>query len=318
LGKSELVPDMSLNTNRSKENFLFIVGAHKTATSTLVGMLNCHPDIFILYETELNQSLINRHGSRFLKQYPDARYLFRHSEDFHALYSQFQIFLEQKGYFYQYIGSKLPGLDHHFLEKLDEYRVIFNIRDIRTWLCKNTIVKKYETEYDVVPAAIDYCSVFLKSFRLPRVFHLRMEDLICNDQKVIAEMEIFLQINLQSHLKDWWEKIEIKDSKDPKASNQWWDTHGSSRVRPEKEDTQAEIASHPFWEELLPIFEKYYHSKEPISVSSIEKDLNLLSQLTRFSPLPLNKAYSSFQSAQFGENKKAKGLKRKIEKLFKR
>ena len=58
---------MSINRNGGKENLLFIVGAHKTATSTLVGMLNCHPDIFILYETALNQSLISRHGRRFLK-----------------------------------------------------------------------------------------------------------------------------------------------------------------------------------------------------------------------------------------------------------
>ncbi len=310
---------MSLKNIGGKENILFIVGAHKTATSTIVGMLNCHPDIFILYETELNQSLINRHGSRFLKQYPDARYLFRHSENLDSLYSQLQKFLEQKGYFYRYIGSKLPGLDPQFLETLNEYSVIFNIRDIRTWLCKNTIVKKYETEHDVVPAAIDYCSIFLQSFRLPRVFHHRMEDLIQNDQKVISEMGDFLQVDLQCHLKDWWEKIEIKDKKDPKASNQWWDTHGSSKVRPEKEDTQAEIASHPFWEELLPIFEKYYHSKEePVSISSIEKDLSLLSQLTRFSPLPLNEAYSRFESVKFGQRRKAEGLIGKIEKFLKR
>jgi hypothetical protein len=310
---------MSIYPNGGKENILFIVGAHKTATSTLVGMLNCHPDLFILYETELNQSLIGRHGSRFLKQYPDARYLFRHSDNLDSLYFQLQKFLEKKGYFYRYVGSKLPGLDPQFLETLKEYSVIFNIRDIRTWLCKNSVVKKYETEHDVVPAAIDYCSIFLKSFRLPRVFHYRMEDFIKNDQKVIAELGVFLQIDLQSHLKDWWKNIEIKDKNDPKASNKWWGMHGSAKVQPEKEDTQAEIASHPFWNELLPIFEKYYHAKEePISVSCIEEDLKLLSQLTRFSPLPLDKAFRSFQSENFGKNSMIEVFKWKLEKFFQR
>jgi hypothetical protein len=310
---------MTVNSPEGNENILFIIGAHKTATSTLVGMLNCHPDIFILYETELNQSLINRHGNRFLTQYPDARYLFRHTESLHTLYPQLQEFLEKKGYVYKYIGSKLPGLDPHFLNEVRECRVIFTVRDIRTWLCKNTIAMKYITEHDVVPAAIDYCSIFLRSFTLPRVFHLRMEDLIHDDQKVVGEMGGFLQMDLQGYLTNWWDKIENQDRNDPKASNQWWETHGSSKVRPDREDTQAEIASHPFWEELLPIFEKYYHSKEePVSLSSIEKDLSLLSQLTRFSPLPLNEAYTRFESAKFGQNKKAEGLIRKIKKFLKR
>ncbi len=75
---------------------IFIIGAHKTATSTLVGMLSCHPEIFLLYENELYQPHISRHGKRFLAQYPDARFLFRSSEDLQALYSQLREFLRGK------------------------------------------------------------------------------------------------------------------------------------------------------------------------------------------------------------------------------
>ena len=121
---------------------IFIIGAHKTATSTLVGMLNCHPEIFLLYETELYQPHISRHAKRFLAQYPDARFLFRSSEDLHALYSQLQEFLKSKGYPYKYVGDKLPGLNANFHVSLNAFKVIFSVRDIRTWLGKDVSGQK--------------------------------------------------------------------------------------------------------------------------------------------------------------------------------
>ena len=192
-------------------NILFIAGAHKTATSTLVGMLNCHPDIFILYETALYEPHITRHGKRFLAQYPDARYLFRSSEDISYLYSQLREFLAAKGYRYKYVGDKLPGLDPEFLGTLGAFKVIFTVRDVRTWLCKNLVVRKYVTEHDIVPSAIDYCACFLNSFKLSHAFHVRMEDLIANNGTLIQGMGQFLELDLHDHLKTWWDKIEITD-----------------------------------------------------------------------------------------------------------
>ena len=47
------------------KNLLIIAGAHKTGTSNIVGMLNCHPNIFILYETFLNRGLPTFYANRF-------------------------------------------------------------------------------------------------------------------------------------------------------------------------------------------------------------------------------------------------------------
>jgi hypothetical protein len=296
-------------------NTLFVVGAHKTATSTLVGMLNCHPDIFILYETELYQPHITRHGKRFLTQYPDARFLFRSSEDPSFLYSQLRCFLGAKGYQYNYVGDKLPGLDATLLGTLSTFKVIFTVRDIRTWLCKNSIVRKYITEHDVVPPAIDYCTCFLSSFKLPDVFHVRMEDLIASNEKLIEEMGGFLRLDLDGYLQTWWDKIEITDKNDPKASNQWWESHHSSLLSPRKGDTVAQVSNHPFLEKLLPIFDKYYEGVgTKFDKSEIDEDVEQLRRLKDFSPVPVEDAFCFVESHSISEVQRNMGVKKKLKK----
>ncbi len=44
------------------EKIVFITGAHKTGTSPIVGILNCHPKIFILYETILHRGLPGKYA----------------------------------------------------------------------------------------------------------------------------------------------------------------------------------------------------------------------------------------------------------------
>lgn len=297
------------------KNILFIAGAHKTATSTLVGMLNCHPEIFILYETGLYEPHITRHGKRFLAQYPDARFLFRSSEDRNFLYSQLREFLGTKGYQYKYVGDKLPGLDPKRLGTLDAFKVIFTIRDIRTWLCKSSVVRKYITEHDVVPSAIDYCVFFLNSFKLSHVFHVRMEDVIANNENLIEDMGRFLQLNLHDHLETWWDKVEITDKNDPKASDQWWESHHSSLLSPRKGDTVAQVSTHPFLEKLMPIFNKYYNGVgHEFDVSEIKQDIDQLCQLKRFSPVPVNEAFSFVESHSISEVRRNMGVKKKLKR----
>ena len=296
---------------------LFVAGAHKTATSTLVGMLNCHPDIFILYETALYEPHVTRHGKRFLAQYPDARFLFRGSEDLSFLYSQFREFLAAKGYRYKYVGDKLPGLDPKFLGTLDAFKVIFTVRDIRTWLCKDSVVRKYITGHDVVPPAIDYCACFLNSFKLSHVFHVRMEDLIANNESLIQEMGSFLQLDLHGNLQTWWDKIEITDKNDPKASNQWWESHHSSLLSPRKGDTVAHVSDHPFLEKLLPIFDKYYGGVgQEFDASEVDEDIGKLRQLREFSPLPVEEAFRFVDSHSISEVRRSMGKKKKMRKGF--
>lgn len=280
-------------TNNNDQKKLFILGAYKTATCTLMGMLNCHPEILILCETQLNKGEIWKYARDFLDKYPDARYLFRFSENFDRLYSELGNYFRNKGYAYKYVGDKLPYLDINILRECEGNKIIYNIRDIRSWLVKDSIVWLFLTGNDLVPAAIDYSVCFLESFLLPDVFHCRMEDLINENSVIIAKLADFLSIDLNPHLDNWWNKIEIKDDDNPKSAQKWWLKHPSSNQKPAKIDTTVELKPHKFWDILLPIFDKYYLSNgnDNFTHEEITTDINTLKSLTMFSPLLPNSAY---------------------------
>lgn len=296
---------------------IFIIGAHKTATSTLVGMLNCHPEIFLLYENELYQPHISRHGKRFLSQYPDARFLFRSFEDLQALYSQLREFLRGKGYSYKYVGDKLPGLNADFHVSLNAFKVIFSVRDIRTWLGKDLVIRKYGMKQDVIPAAIDYAICFLENFKLSHVFHVRMENLISQNEVLLKEMGEFLSLDFNQHIQNWWKKIPITDKNNPKASDPWWETHDSSLRQPQENDTVTQISPHPFWEQLLPVFDKYYQNLRGFSPSEIDQDITTLLHLKEYSPLSPQQAFTHRESHSVSQSEREKSTKNIIRKALK-
>jgi len=106
------------------QSILFIASAGQTASSTLLGMLNCHPDIFRFYEADLYKSLPSKYAKRFLETYPDARYFMGYYDDIGAPYKLAKDFLSRKGYEFKIVGDKIDGLDYNF-DKLKKYKVIF-------------------------------------------------------------------------------------------------------------------------------------------------------------------------------------------------
>lgn len=75
---------------------LFIIGPPNSGTSSMVGMLNCHPDIFILYESDISRSLVGPYSNMLLNKYTDARYLFGYNENLNSSYYNFYLFFKQK------------------------------------------------------------------------------------------------------------------------------------------------------------------------------------------------------------------------------
>ncbi len=163
---------------RIENMFLFITGAQKTATSRVAMILNCYQNIFIAYEWNLTNSLVSSHGQKFLSNYPEALFLFREYESPLSLYSKLHKFFQDRGFKFSVIGEKLPGISNKLLDDISGFKVIYTVRDIKTWLCKDDIQEYYLTHYDTVPAAIDYSIQFLRSFLLKNILHLRMEDII--------------------------------------------------------------------------------------------------------------------------------------------
>ena len=256
-------------------------------------------------------------GKRFLAQYPDARFLFRSSEDLQVLYSQLREFLRGKGYPYKYVGDKLPGLNANFHVSLNAFNVIFSVRDIRTWLGKDLVVRKYVMKQDVIPAAIDYSICFLKSFKLPQVFHVRMEDLISQNEILLKEMGEFLSLDFSQHIQNWWKKIPMTDKNNPKASDPWWETHDSSLRQPQENDTVTQISPHPFWEQLLPVFDKYYQNlRGGFSPSEIDEDITTILHLKKYSPLSPQQAFMHRESRSISQGEREKGIKNIIKKVL--
>lgn len=310
-----------------KEFLLFIIGPHKTGTSTLVRILNQHPNILILYETFLFYSTPRKYGKRFLGKYPNSRFLFRNSFDIEQLYNELRTFLNKKGFNFKIVGDKYPTIDGRVLELLKTKKIVLTIRDIKTWLCKDKIIRNYIHKEDIVPVAIDYSVFFLKSFLLKNIYRVRLEDLIFNTNEIIDNIGNFLQIPLKNYSRNWWNNTKQFNKENPKYFLKWQETHYSSSIEPKREDTVAKINQIPFWKKLLPIFYKYYNNiNNKFEIPEIKRDIEIIRNLIKFSPLPMGKAYKMHKSSSFKEKKKIKGiignflilLLKKIEKIIKK
>jgi len=281
----------------SDEQIIFVIGAAKTGTTTLTLMLNAHPDIFILYESSVGMgSHLDKYTRRFLGVYPDARSFFYYGVTPNIFYPKLKRFLAKKGHPFKILGSDAPhfAINAKPLEILAPYKVIFVIRDIRTWLAKDANIIQYFTDNDIALPAIDYTISFLKSFLLPHTLKIRMNDIICQNNSVIDSLASFLGIPMRAHLDNWWKVSFPKDN--PKLAQNWIQNHPSANFGPlGTKDTKVELASHPFWDKLLPIFDKYFKNPNgKISEKTVLADIEKIKSLKSFFPLKLNEAYLDY------------------------
>lgn len=282
---------------------LFIQGVHKTGTSTLVGMLNCHPQILMLYEIGMEQSMISRGGNELLANLSEARQFFRNCSDIGTPCKNFAAYLNKHmlDKNYRYIGDKIISFD---TTKTQRYKTIYALRDVRTWLCKKQIVRYYRTDLDIVPVAIDYLRHIIGTYRHPNCLRIRLEDLIYRNHEVLSSLSSFLGLNLVVHANEWWLKLGQYSNEDPKGWIEWFNRpgHASSKVKPNKMDTEVEIRSNPFWDDFLPIFDKYYNEDIAVNYTTDERnnDLGRLEGLMGYSPLPLNECYSYVFTQKLG------------------
>lgn len=286
---------------------LFVQGPQKTATSTLTGILNCHPEIFVLFETYLGQATITKYGNQVLGRYPEARPFFRSDRDYAELALNFFKYLQEvePHHNYKWVGTKINELDPSFTQQRKSYKIIFTKRDLRTWLVKESIIKRYRTDLDVVIPTIEYLRYIIKSLTYTHAFHFWLEDLIEDKAQVIRDLSDYLNIELQSDVKEWWNQIGNREENDPKSVFKLDHIHHSSRVEPKKLDTTYELKDCEFWNEVNSIFETYYRVNENIPPSSteIEKDLKWIDKLEKFAPLPFREVYQKVKSVRIGYKK---------------
>ena len=297
----------------NETRILFIQGVHKTGTSTLVGILNCHPEIFMLYETDMAKLRIGKHGNELLEGYPKARRFFYNTVDIGAPYKEFLSYLYQlhpNKKKYRYFGNKIISFDPEITNRSrsNQYKTIYTMRDIRSWLCKEAIVRFYRTDLDIVPVAIEYLRFIIGTYKHPDCLRIKLEDMIERNEEVLSALSSFLDLDIKTFADQWWSKMGVYSDDDPKRLIPWYSggSHSSSRVKPEKLDTSYKLSSNPFWEEFLPLFDKYYYRGNLIDSDEGEIDRSDCAQLQdfiiRYSPLPLGKCYREIFTQTLSSN----------------
>lgn len=284
---------------------LFIQGPEKTATSTMTGILNCHPNIFILFENYLAQSKITKYGNKLFERYPEARQFFREEEDHGKPVTDFFEYLKRSEpeYSFDLVGTKINSLDPFLTQKVKNHKVIFMFRDIRSWLVKESVIKYYRTDLDVVMPTKAYLRYVIKTAFYEHALRIRTEDLILSNEKILTVLSKYLKMDLKPHVDKWWKKIGKRELENPKSVfNKIGKVHPSSLKKPKKLDTVVELSSHPFWENVCHIFDNYSNTSEEFhfAESQLLTDLALLDELDKYAPLPFTECYKNVESKRFG------------------
>lgn len=291
-----------------RKDLLFIQGPEKTATSTLNGILNAHPDITNLFEVYMNQSYITKYSSQLLDVYPGARKYFIENDDFGTSYLNFFNWLKEKENIdYKYVGAKVNSLDPDFIHPSHNYKTIFTVRDIRSWLLKQSVIQRYRTDLDIVVPSIKYLKYLVAIQLKENSIMLRMEDIVLKQEEVFNKLSEFLKINFDGCSENWWESFGKSDFDRNKNVFKLDHVHHSSHMKPESLDTDYKLSEHRFWDDIEPIFNKYYHPNNDLSKPEINSDLKGLDKLKLYSSLKINDCYEYYLSKRLG-NKKAEDL----------
>ena len=300
LGVLFLVSVATIEHSRRNDNLLFIIGAPKTASTSLCGLVNCHPDVFVMCEVYLNNKKLSRWGQRLLRTHPDMQAFFSQSLPDHLeAYRRAQSHLAKAGFAKLIFGDKFVGIESGYRSDFGDTRIIFSVRHLPEWLAKDSVRAEYAFDHDIVPHAVQYTKHFLESFLLERVLHVRLEDFLRDNKQTVASVWKFLHIAKPVGGDTWWQSIGKYPAGDPKNALNWWRGHASSAVAPQGNDTRVELADQPFWKEILPIFDKYYNAcknHKRFAASEVLHDIAQLELLPKSFNVPLEAAYLNFHS----------------------
>ncbi len=285
---------------------LCVLGYPKTASSNLVGILNCHPDIFMLYETNLRSSAMSRYAGQLVDAWPETRGLVYAEQPIAVPYAKLGDMLREKyGRDYRYVGDKFAGEPVANFTGLPG-KVIFSLRDIRTWLAKGSVQSIYQIESNIVPIAIDFTAFLMRTHLVPHGVRVKMEDLLGDDTALFKQLDDYLGLDLTKHADQWWQDVGNYKSSDPKSLQSWAKGHPSSTTKPSGEDTAAQLADHPFWDAILPLFDKYYQADGCHSSAEVEADLTALAAINKIPAVRLDQAFDGIETRSISKSKKKK------------
>lgn len=273
----------------SQNNLLFVAGHPNTATSSLVGMLNSHPEIFITYETWQGPPRMSPYAKGLFEIKPEWRQYFRSDKSIIETYSA--ILPTSR---YQYLGDKIVQLSGAVKEQLfsSDAKIIFVYRDYSEWLVKREIVTYFLPEIDCVSLVFEYFLTLLQAMASKNTLIMKMDFLIGENERAFAQLASFLQLDQSDFDSQWWNSYDgYRD--DCKLSQPWWKAHASSRVAPAGvADVKLNRLPHEFWHQADSIFNDIESLTDapvkPGPVILAQLRTRCISMLQEFSPTGLS------------------------------
>lgn len=234
-----------------------ICGGPKSGTSSLVAVLNSHPQALILFETDLNAVMPGKYARRILEAFPDSRSLMYARDDAAAAYRDLRSYAASKGRDYKTIGDKLPVYDFRFISGLAGFRLVYTLRAPDEWLAKTCSL--YADRQDIRPVMYQYFRGLVAAHLHADCLIVRFDDFLRDNRRVVEDLFAFAGLDPLPESFRWWEAAA--STPDPfKACQQWWKGHPSSLAEPKANDTRTVRKPHPFWEVSDHCFAAYLSS----------------------------------------------------------
>lgn len=277
-----------------------ILGASKTGTSTAVAVANAHPFAFCLFEADFSAAADHARNADLVRLLSEARPLFQSEKPFSVSLTEIGAQLAAHGWRYERIGTKVQGIRPDLLPRLGELSVLFMVRDVRRWAVKNRILRDVigaRTATNIVPHLVSYARYFLDSFRLAHCMRLRLDDVLSTDATVFPRAMATVLKLPQPSFESWWTAATAWKTTAPKNYSDWIDGHTSAFLPPLLNDTISQLATHPFWDAFLPVFDKYFQAPEKTFASAeINRDQQHLDELSSRFSLRLEEGFTRFES----------------------
>ena len=264
-----------------------------------------------MYEVDLKNNFISKYGKQILKALPNSRSYFNEFESENFLYEKFYDVLNNSKFNDElnFFGDKLLKSDFRVANNIKNSNTIFMVRDIKTWLCKKSVIDNYMTNLDIVSPSINYLIYLIYVFEVKQSLRIKMEDFILNQEIIVEKIAEFLKVDKKSFDKKWWSKLGKYKNNSIKNHITWYKRHLSAHKKPERLDVQVKLKEHKFWKDYLPVFDKYYKNLDnSFTKQEIKKDIDFLENLRfKYGLIPLDEAYIEYEHKNFKDP-----LKRRI------
>jgi len=305
-------PERPMKTGKSEP--FFILGLPNTATSTLVGIVNSHPEILVCYETWSLPPRLTNYSSKLCAAFPEVRRMFSGSLNLPDSYAAMGGVLAAQGHSYRYIGDKVVSFTFDEMTSLAETRAVYITRPLTEWLIKREVRRAYGTDLDAVTPALHYLRCLAFANTRPRWLRVSMQNLMSNPRGFISKLAAALDLLPGDFDHSWWNSLQ--NYKDPvKNSMKWADAHPSSLMPPQHiPDIKYRLTSHPFWSDVADTAEDLLNRMEGgISDNeAAELEMKFQAIADRYPSIPLQALYSEFSEKRHTPYVQPKSLKHRI------